>query len=146
MQVYLDACALNRLFDDRTQPRVRKESEAVERFFNLLLQKKVGWLASEVLEAEVLNNPASNMRREALKLISLAPIRIVVTDATFQRADDLEHLGYGAYDALHLACAEQGKADSLLTTDDRFINRARRGLGKPSVKVQNPVNWITEFK
>jgi hypothetical protein len=31
MRIYLDACALNRLSDDQTQPRVRAEAEGVER-------------------------------------------------------------------------------------------------------------------
>jgi hypothetical protein len=33
----------------------------------------------------------------------------------------LEALGYGAFDALHLACAEQGLVDVLLTTDGPMI-------------------------
>lgn len=29
MKIYLDACCLNRLFDDQTQDRIRLESEVV---------------------------------------------------------------------------------------------------------------------
>ena len=121
VRIYLDACALNRLFDDRRQTRVRTELDAVENCLALFLEKRVDWLTSEVLEAEILNNPNPESRLEALKLISLSTAHVIATDAAFRRAELLEKLGYGAYDALHLACAEEAKADCLLTTDDRFI-------------------------
>jgi len=43
-----------------------------------------------------------------------------------------------------LSSAEAGKADVLLTTDDRFLKRAARGIGSPRVLVLNPVNWLRE--
>lgn len=146
MRIYLDACALNRLFDDKSQRRIRLESEAVEQFFVLLHEGRVEWLSSEVLDAEIINNPNPLLRSEALRLILLSTARIILHEIAFRRADDLEQLGYGAYDALHLASAEQARVDFLLTTDDRFLNRVRRGLGTPSVKVQNPLNWVRESK
>jgi len=80
-----------------------------------------------------------------LELLASSTERITLTDTAFQRAEDLEKLGYGAFDALHLACAEQAQVDALLTTDDRFIRLVRRGLGNPSIQVENPVNWIRGF-
>src|ERR1700694_5803636 len=50
----------------------------------------------------------------------------------------------GAFDALHLSSAEFGDANVLLTTDDRFIKRAARGVGSPRVRVVNPVTWVRE--
>jgi len=61
-----------------------------------------------------------------------------------ERADELTALGYGAFDALHTACAEALLADHLLTTDDRFLRKAARHIGKPGVRVLNPVNWLAE--
>jgi hypothetical protein len=49
---------------------------------------------------------------------------IEVSDIVFIRALQLEAAGYGGFDALHLACAEAGDVDVLLTTDDKFVNRA----------------------
>ena len=143
--IYLDACALIRLFDDRSQARVRAESYDVEEFFTLVFQGTVRWMISEVLEAEILNNPNSDTRVEVLELLAASTERIILTNAAFQRAEDLEKLGYGAFDALHLACAEQAQVDGLLTTDDRFIRRVQRGLGNSAIKVENPVNWIRGF-
>ena len=144
-RIYLDACALNRLFDAKDQARVRAESNAVEEILALFFEGQLDWFASEALEAEILKNPDTESRLEALKLISLSSEQAVATDATFLRAEGLERLGYGSYDALHLACAEQVQADCLLTTDDRFIRRAGRGLGNSPVKVQNPVDWMEEY-
>ena len=53
-------------------------------------------------------------------------------------------LGYGPFDALHLAAAESAGADVLLTTDDRLLKRTARKLGNPRIPVQNPLSWIKE--
>lgn len=132
-RIYLDACALIRLFDDTCQARVRAESHAVEEFFTRVFQGTVGWMVSEVLEAEVLSNPYSDSRPEVLGLLAASTERIILADAAFQRAEVLEKLGYGAFDALHPACAEQAQVDALLTTDDRFIRRVKRGLGNSAI-------------
>jgi predicted nucleic acid-binding protein len=144
-RIYLDTCALIRLFDEESQARVRAESHAVEEFFTRVFQGTVRWVVSEVLEAEILNNPYSDERPEVLELLASSTERIILTDETFRRADVLEKLGYEAFDALHLACAEQAQVDGLLTTDDRFIRRVRRGLGNPAIPVENPVNWGRRF-
>jgi predicted nucleic acid-binding protein len=144
-RIYLDACALIRLFDRQSQARIRAESHAAEEFFTLFFQGTVRWVSSEVLEAEILNNPYSDKRPEVLELLALSTERIIVTDEGFQRADALEMLGHGAFDALHLACAEEAQVDGLLTTDDRFIRRVQRGLGNSAIRVENPVNWRRGF-
>ena len=66
------------------------------------------------------------------------------TESRFGAEMPLAISGYGAFDALHLACAEQGFVDAFLTTDDRLIRQVGRGLGKPTMRVLNPVNWVQE--
>jgi predicted nucleic acid-binding protein len=144
-RIYLDAWALIRLFDEGDQARVRAESRAVEQFFTPVFQGTARWVMSEGLEAEILNNPYSGLRPALLTLLAASTERIVLSDAAFQRADVLEMLGYGAFDALHLACAEQAQVEGLLTTDDRFIRRVRRGLGNSAIRVENPVNSLRGF-
>jgi predicted nucleic acid-binding protein len=144
-RVYLDACALIRLFDEGIQARVRDESHAVEEFLARVFQGAVDWVVSEVLEAEILNDLYGDERPEVVELLALSTERIVLTDETFQRADALEKVGYGAFDALHLACAEQARVDALLTTDDRFIRRVQRGVGNCAITVENPVSWVKGF-
>lgn len=67
-----------------------------------------------------------------------------VEPADRERARRLAAMGFGAFDALHVACAERAGADVLLTTDDRFVNRAARHTAEIRVRVVNPVVWLTE--
>jgi len=144
-KIYLDACALNRLTDDQRQLRIRAEAEVVEKVLHLVWKGEAEWMASIVLETEIRRNPNREERNDSLKLISLAGELLRPDSASIQRARTLEALGYEAFDALHLACGEQAWVDVLLTTDDRFIRQAERRLGKPTIRVLNPVNWIREM-
>ena len=67
-----------------------------------------------------------------------------MTESAERRAMELEGLGFQAYDALHLACAEEGGADVLLTTDDRFLRQAQRHGRVLTVQIENPVLWLLE--
>ena len=91
--------------------------------------------------AEILQNPNSDERPGVLELLASSAERVILTEESFRRAEDLEKLGHGAFDALHLACAEQARVEGLLSTDDRFIRRVQRGLGNSAIKIENPVNW-----
>lgn len=144
MRVYLDACCLNRLTDDQSQRRIAVEAEAVEQILRLLGAKRIEWLSSTALQAETSNNPDAERRHEVEVLLLLATVTIPLESQIIQRAQDLEAVGYGAFDALHLSTAEAGHADVLLTTDDRFIKKAGRAVGRPRVRVLNPVEWLRE--
>lgn len=61
-----------------------------------------------------------------------------------ERGAHLTKLGFGAFDALHLACAELGRADVFLTTDDDLLRRAGQFENELRVRVQNPVSWHQE--
>jgi predicted nucleic acid-binding protein len=76
--------------------------------------------------------------------MSLALTTVDVDAGITQRANQLAALGYGPYDALHVAAAESAKVDILLSTDDGFVNRAVRGTGDLKVLVRNPVSWVRE--
>jgi predicted nucleic acid-binding protein len=60
------------------------------------------------------------------------------------RGTELEALGFGALDALHLACAERAEVDALLTTDDALLRRARRHEDRLRVPVDDPLAWMNE--
>jgi predicted nucleic acid-binding protein len=145
-RVYLDACALLRLFDDWSQPRLRDEADAVEKFFIRVSKDETVWVTSEVLEAEILNNPHRDRRHEAMELLALSSERLILSNRSIERAAALESLGYGSFDALHLACAEQARVDSLLTTDDRFIRRVKRSVGNSAIQVENPLDWTRRLR
>ena len=48
MRVYLDACCLNRPFDDQRADRIRVESEAIVLIMNHLDARDWTWVGSEV--------------------------------------------------------------------------------------------------
>ncbi len=60
-----------------------------------------------------------------------------------QRGIELYELGFKRLDALHLASAEAMKANVLLTTDDRFLNRANLNSAYLTLPVLNPVQYST---
>ena len=136
---------MNRLTDDQSQPRNAEEAEAVEQILRLLRAKAFEWLSNAALNAETSKNPDEERRSEVEVLLLLATKTISIDGQIIQRATELEAHGYGGFDALHLSAAEAGRADILLTTDDRFIKKAGRAVGSPRVRVLNPVEWLLEL-
>lgn len=144
MKIYLDVCCLNRPFDDHAQDRVRLESEAV---LSILNHSKAGdWLLlnSEVINIEIFKIPDNDKRQKVTILSTLLQSYIVVDEDIEKRAIELENLTFKSFDALHIACAEKGKADILLTTDDDFLHKASQRKDTLKVRVENPVRWLME--
>lgn len=106
MRIYFDSCALNRLTDAPSQLRIRLEAEAVEKIFRMVWKGRMKWVASQANEIEIRRNPSEQMRRDGLKLLSFANEQIESNVATRIRTAELARLGYGLFDAFHLACAE----------------------------------------
>ena len=144
MTLYLDACCLNRLTDDQSQERVRNEAEAVERILRMIRDGQATWVSSVVLEIEISRNPDPDRRHDVAALLPFANEVIVPRPAEANRAAFLERLGFGAFDALHLACAEHGGVNVFLTTDDGLLHRARRHSHVLTIRVENPVSWYQE--
>lgn len=121
MKVYLDACCLNRPFDDQSQPRVRLEAEAVSLILEKFFQGEWGWIGSEVLNYEIERHPDPETRERILSFLSLSQRVVEINEKLVKRAEELEETGFDSYDAIHLASAEVGKADVFLTTDDQML-------------------------
>lgn len=141
-KVFLDLCCVSRFTDDQSQLRVRQETEALEVVLALIRERKILLVSSDALLEEAQQHPDSRRRQEAVALLHVASEIVRTTAATHHRAEALSHLGYGDFDALHIAAAESVSAVVLLTTDDRLIKRVARGLGNVRIPVQNPVSWI----
>ena len=60
MKIYLDACCLNRPFDDQRQPRIRLEAEAISLILQNFHQRKWEWIGSDILVYEL--GPAGAIR------------------------------------------------------------------------------------
>jgi predicted nucleic acid-binding protein len=120
VKVYLDTCCLNRPFDDESQDRIRLEAEAIRIIFAHIQAGDWEWVVSDAVTFEV-EQSADSLRRERVQsLLAHAQIVIAGEEKEQQRMLALIGLGFRPLDALHVACAESGAADVLLTTDDRF--------------------------
>lgn len=144
MRIYLDVCCLNRPFDDRRQDRVRLEAEAVLTILNRAHRERWILLSSEVVDFEIAEIPDDDRRQRVSLLSSASRSSVRVDETTTKRATELCMLGFQSVDALHLACAEKGGADILLTTDDRLVQKASQNKAGLKVKVVNPVRWLIE--
>jgi predicted nucleic acid-binding protein len=144
IRIYLDACCLNRPFDDQTRARIHLEAEAV---LMILTQCESGdweWIGSEVLDWEIEQMPDRERLRRVTSLAAHAHDSVAVSPSEVERAQELETWGIAAYDALHVACAESGGADVLLTTDDRLLRTSAARALELQVRVANPLTWLRE--
>jgi predicted nucleic acid-binding protein len=141
-KIYIDTCALNRIADDHSQPRVRQEAEAMVGILDLVAAGRLFWSASTVLHFEIQRTPDPIRRINMLKLLSNAAETVSPTLKTLQRALDLASNGLAYLDSLHLAMAEQQDADSFISTDDRLLKQVRARLQITRPEVVNPVEWI----
>jgi len=144
MRLYLDACCLNRLTDDHIQARIRSEAEAVEAILRAVREGKATWVSSTALEIEIGRNPDRDRRRDVVALLAFANEVVIPQALSAERAEFLQTLGFDPFDALHLACAEQGRTDVFLTTDDDLIRRAGRHANKMRTRIRNPVSLCQE--
>lgn len=142
--LYLDACCLNRPFDDQTQVRIRLEAEAILLILFQIYSYGWEWIGSEVLSYEIDQTPDQNRRLRVKSLMTNITRRVPLEPTTVTRAEEVQQLGFRTYDALHVASAERGGADVLMTTDDRFVRSASRNAGRLDVRVSNPLTWIAE--
>ena len=144
IRIYLDACCLNRPFDDQTQARIRLEAEAV---LMILAQCETGdweWISSEALDWEIGQTPDPERLRRVSSLVAHAHRSVPIGPSEVARAQQMEAWGIAAYDALHLACAESGGAEVLLTTDDRLMRKSAARASELHIRVANPLTWLRE--
>ena len=143
-RIYLDTYCFNRPFDDQTQDRIRLQTETLLVVVDYLDRGEWTWVSSDLVELEI-DRIRDRELRERVRLFTpslgeLVPIEEIVRE----RGRVLEGLDFRAADALHVARAEAGAADVLLTTDDRLTRLAGRVSAQLQVRVANPLRWIAE--
>lgn len=143
-RIYLDNCVLNRPFDDQSQERIRLETEAIILLLARLERKEWTWLGSQALELEIDKTPDAEQQSRLRHVIEFVSLTLEIGENELERAHELQKLGFVGFDAVHLACAEIGKADVFLTTDDRLLRLSKRMAKRLRVKVDNPLDWMKE--
>jgi len=140
--LYLDLNCFNRPFDDQTQERIANETAAV---FTVLQRIEAGedrlaW--SAVLAYENSQHPLPDRRHEIARWGRIAEVMIAVDSRVALRAKELNKSGLSPLDAAHVACAEAGGCDRLLTCDDRMLRMVRARGAK--IVIQNPREYLEE--
>src|SRR5207248_5381542 len=100
--------------------------------------------SSTALLAENDCNPDVVRRRRVEESLAVASIHTAHSRAVEERAIELQALGFGEFDAYHLASAEVGECDRLITCDDRFLKAARRNSDRIGVTVADPLRFLAE--
>ena len=143
-RIYLDACCLNRPFDDQTQPRIALETQAI---LTILSQCESGWklITSAALVEELDQTPDLERLKNVKTILAIAKIKVISSQIIEGRSTELQKLGFSGYDATHIASAERSQADIFLTTDDRLIKKAQYNTQLIHVDIDNPVQWLIKI-
>lgn len=127
-KIYLDVCALGRLYDDQSFPRIQIEKTAVDVIVANIKFGKYRLYYSPVHGIEISQNPDVIARTEIMELLRDfgSNCAFVVNDALLgSRAIDFFKLGFGPSDAFHAAYAE--KIDAFfITCDDQLLRKCKQ--------------------
>lgn len=140
MRVYLDNCIFNRPFDDQSQPRIEKETEAVVKILGRIKEGVLELIWSSTIDHENDNNPIIERRELVAQWRSAASVEVFATEKVRELSEKLIGLGFGAFDAVHIASAIHASADYFVTTDDGVLKRADRIA---DLRIVDPVKLIS---
>ena len=143
MRIYLDVCSLQRPLDDRSQPRVNVEAEAVLTILEMVESGHLELLSSEALVLEIDRTPNSDRKASVREILELANETIEFGDEIEEHADSLIKAGIKPMDALHVASASWAKADFFCTCDDKLLKKCKK-LKSLAVAVVSPLQLIAE--
>lgn len=143
MMIYLDNCCYNRPFDDQTKERIHLESEAI---LTILQRGQDGIykiVGSSILELEIERIHDIIRKQRVKELYQVVGVSVGYTENIKMRAQEIMNMSkIRTFDSLHIAAAENAKADIMLTTDDKLEKMAERLELK--VRVINPLKFACE--
>ena len=144
MKVYFDVCCLNRPFDDQNQDRVHLEAEAVLTVLKHIDDGKWNLVSSDTVIYEIDKTTDEDRKDRLLSINNTAQVYVTVDEKIFIRGSIIQEMGFTAFDAMHIACAEAAQVDIFLSTDNKLTKRALRNKDKLFVAIENPLTWIQE--
>ena len=121
------------------------EAEAVKAILLRIGRGEWKGVKSPIVDHELSQMPDPDRLIETGLMVMDMRENVVPAEAERARASCLGRMGFNGFDAAHIACAEKAKVDVLLTTDDRFLKRARRLKHQLRVRVENPLQWYEEM-
>ncbi len=144
MRIYLDCCCLQLPFDDKSQPRIAVEAEAVLVILALCESGQLKLISSDALLFEIGRIPDQNRKDDALAILKIANETFELTPELEAFARRLETSGLKPLDALHLAFASASNVDYFCTCDDKFLKKAK-SFTRLNIKVVSPTELVMEL-
>jgi predicted nucleic acid-binding protein len=120
MKIYFDTCVYCRPFDDQSQKRIEKETEAFARILKLAELGKVTIVSSDILidELEEIVDPRKSV--EVREFITICEEHVVFSEEIIKLAKSIEDkCGITGADALHIASSAETKY--FITCDDFIL-------------------------
>lgn len=145
MRIYLDCCSLQRPFDDKSQPRIAVEAEAVLVILALCESGSLKLVSSDALLFEIGHIPDHDREADALEILKIAKEILILTPKIEKLSRKLGESGLKPLDALHLAFAFDSKVDYFCTCDDKLLKKAKN-LSELSTKVVSPTELVMELE
>jgi len=145
MLIYLDSCAVQRPLDDRSQPRINIEAEAVVTILSLVEADYVQLLSSEVLEFEIRKTPDVKRRIRATEILSVADQIAEVSATTRAEAQEIMALGIKPADALHVAVSIEHQVRYFCTCDEKLLKKLKTLDRKQQPYFVSPLELLVEL-
>lgn len=139
IRIYLDNCVFNRPFDNQNSIRIKLETEAKLYIQNEIFKNVIELVWSYILDYENEQNPFVERKEAIREWKNLAVIDIEENEIILRKAKELIKIGLKSKDALHIACAIEGKAEYFLTTDDKIL---RKGKYVKEIKIIDLLEFI----
>jgi len=143
MRIYLDNCCYNRPFDDQSQIRVALESQAKLYIQRLIVEGKISLVVSYVSRFENVANPHVTRKNAINDFFRNAKFYVDYSyaESVEKNARGIMESGVKEKDALHIACAIEGKCEYFLTTDGPVLKYL-----SPQLKICNPIDFLRELE
>lgn len=141
IKIYMDNCCYNRPYDDQTQERIYLEALAKLYIQQLIVDNKIEFVWSYVLEYENSRNPYL-LRKEAIRKFSYrcaGYVDVTVEKEIINISKEIMLTGIKEKDSLHIASAIYSGSDFFITTDDRVLS-----YGTEKIRIIEPMQFIKE--
>ena len=139
MRIYLDNCTLNRPFDDHAVVKNYLEAQAKYEIQRKIKNGELHLVWSYILSYENSVNPFLEVRYQIEGWKQYAVEEIIETPDIVQLSTRFQEMGVKSKDALHIACAIQGKCRSFITTDKGIL---KKSTSIDDIEVVSPLQFI----
>jgi hypothetical protein len=142
--IYLDTCSIQRPLDDKSQPRIYLEAEAILTIFSLVEAGELNLLSSDGLRFEISRIANINRKSEAEILLKLASSVAPLKPSTKLLSEQIIAIGVKPFDALHTAIAIENHAHYFCTCDDKLLKKLRLLTLEETTRFVSPLELVLE--